>query len=52
MINAAYAQWLELSVAWLYKIFGANTFTDKSTSKMAQHLAKLGITMPGAPGHG
>lgn len=46
VINAAYAQWLELSVAWLYKIFGANTFTDKSTSKMMGYMVKLGFVKP------
>lgn len=47
VINAAFAQWLDLSVAWLYKIFGPNEFTDKSTSKMAGYLEKLGFGAPG-----
>lgn len=47
VINPAYAQWLELSVAWLFKVFGEPTFVDKSTSKMAGYLKELGITMPG-----
>ena len=47
VINPAFAQWLDLSVAWLYKIFGANTFTDKSTSKMAGYLAALGFDFGG-----
>ncbi len=47
VINAAFAQWLDLSVAWLYKIFGANTFTDKSTSKIAGYLAELGFGFGG-----
>ena len=50
VINPAFSAWLELSVAWLYKIFGANEFSDKSTSKMAGYLAKLGIGFPGQKG--
>ena len=47
VINEAFAQWLELSVAWLYKIFGPNEFVDKSTSKMAGYMAKLGFSLGG-----
>ncbi len=47
VLNEAFAQWLELSVAWIYKVFGPNEFSDKSTSKMAGYLEKLGFTMPG-----
>ena len=54
MLNDAYAKWLDMSADWLRKLFGQLQFEDKSTSKMGQYLAKLGITMPGAPniGHG
>ena len=52
MLNPAYAKWLDMSADWLHRLFGAPEFVDKSTSKMGQYLAKLGITMPGAPGHG
>ena len=50
VLNAAFAQWLDLSVAWLYKVFGPNEFTDKSTSKMAGYIAKLGFGTSGAKG--
>lgn len=50
MINASYAKWLDMSVDWLYKIFGQPAFTDKSTSRMAGHMKDLGITTPGAGG--
>ena len=42
MLEPAFAQWQELSVQWLRKTFGQPTFTDKSTSKMAQILKELG----------
>lgn len=47
VLNSAYACWLELSVAWLNKVFGQPQFVDKSTSKMGNYLKELGITMPG-----
>ena len=54
MLNASYAKWLDMSVDWLYRIFGQPEFVDKSTSRMGRYLAELGITMPGgsAPKHG
>ena len=54
MLNASYAKWLDMSVDWLYRIFGQLEFVDKSTSRMGKYLAELGITMPGgpAPKHG
>ena len=47
VINDAFAQWLELSVKWLYRVFGPNEFTNKSTSKMAGYLQELGFGAPG-----
>ena len=47
VLNGAYAQWLDLSVQWLNKVFGQPQFVDKSTSKMGKYLKKLGIAMPG-----
>lgn len=46
-LNPAFAQWHGLSVQWLYRIFGALTFEDKSISRMADHLAALGFSFPG-----
>ncbi len=46
MLNPSYAKWLDMSIDWLRKIFGELTFTDKSTSKMRQILADMGITLP------
>lgn len=46
VLNESYAKWLELSVAWLLKVYGQPEFVDRSTSKMGQYLKDLGITMP------
>lgn len=46
-LNPAFAQWHELSILWLYRIFGENSFTDKNLSRMSQHLAALGFSFPG-----
>lgn len=44
MLNEAYAQWHELSVKWIHKVFGQPQFVDKSTSKMGKYLEGLGFT--------
>ena len=46
-LNPAFAQWHDLSIRWLYRIFGENTFADKNLSRMATHLAALGFSFPG-----
>ena len=53
MLNASFAQWHDLSIDWLHRIFGAPVHIDKSTSKMAEHLKKLGfdLTRPGQADH-
>ena len=43
VLNPAYAHWHELSVAWLYRIFGEPVHVDKSTSKMAGYMRQLGF---------
>ena len=43
VIDHAFAQWQELSVQWLHKIFGKPEFTDKSTSKMAGIMKEMGL---------
>jgi hypothetical protein len=50
VIDLAFAQWQELSVQWLHRIFGKPEFVDKSTSKMMGYIQKLGFTMPGQSG--
>ena len=47
VIDPAFAQWQELSVLWLHRIFGKPEFVNKSTSKMMQYLQELGFAMPG-----
>lgn len=46
-LNDAFAQWQELSVAWLHKIFGPLTYEDKNNSKMGKYLKELGLELPG-----
>ena len=43
------AQWQELSVQWLHRTFGSLTFTDKSTSRMSQYLAQMGLSLDKNP---
>lgn len=43
MLEPAFAQWQELSVQWLRKIFGQPRFVDKSTSRMAQIMKDMGL---------
>ena len=47
-MNPAFSQWHGLSVRWLHRIFGEPTFEDKNLSRMADHLAALGFSFPGA----
>ena len=44
-LNPAFAQWQELSVQWLHKIFGPLVHEDKDNSKMMKYLKEMGITM-------
>ena len=46
-MNDAFAQWHNLSVAWLHKIFGPLTYADKNNSKMVMYLKEMGIEIPG-----
>ena len=50
VLNASFAQWHDLSVEWLYRVFGALTFEDKSTSRMGQYMKELGFSLPDNPG--
>ena len=47
VLNASFAKWHELSVDWLYRIFGENKFEHKSTSRMGKIMAEMGL-IPGA----
>ena len=44
-LNSSFAQWHDLSVAWLHKIFGELTYEDKDNSKMGKYLKELGISL-------
>ena len=47
VLNTSFAQWHQLSVDWLYRIFGENKFVDKSTSRMGKIMAEIGL-IPGS----
>ena len=47
VLNASFAKWHELSVEWLYRIFGENKFENKSTSRMGKIMAEMGL-IPGS----
>ena len=44
-LNPAFAQWKDLSVEWLHKIFGPLSYIDKDNSKMVKYLKELGINL-------
>ena len=46
MRNASFAQWHDLSVDWIYRIFGEPVFVDKDTSRMGKIMAEMGL-IPG-----
>ena len=47
VLNPSFAHWHDLSVDWLYRVFGSLSFTNKSTSRMAKIMAEMGL-IPGA----
>ena len=47
VLNSSFAQWHQLSVDWLYRIFGENKFENKSTSRMGKIMAEMGL-IPGS----
>ena len=47
VLNASFAKWHDLSVEWLYRIFGENKFENKSTSRMGKIMAEMGL-IPGS----
>ena len=50
VLNPSFAQWHNLSVDWLHRIFGELIFEDKSTSRMGKYMAELGFALPGQSG--
>lgn len=47
VVDPAFAQWQELSVQWLRRIFGKPQLADKSTSRMGQILKDMGYMVNG-----
>ena len=46
VLNPSFAQWHNLSVDWLHRIFGEPVFLNKSTSRMGKIMAEIGL-IPG-----
>lgn len=46
-LNRDFAQWHDLSVSWLHRIFGPLEFVDKNNSKMVKYLKEMGLDLPG-----
>lgn len=46
VLNPHVAKWLDLSVEWLFSVFGELEFEDRSTSHIQEAIQKLGITPP------
>ena len=42
-VDPAFAQWLELSVQWLHRIFGKPVLVEKNTSMLVGYMKKLGF---------
>ena len=40
------AKWFDMSVEWIFEVFGKLVFTDTSTSRIGQAMKELGIGMP------
>ncbi len=45
-IDERFAQWHDMSVSWLRKIFGEPVFVDKDNSQIARIMKEMGITPP------
>ena len=50
MLNPSFAQWHDLSVDWLHRIFGAPEHTDKNPKRMVQILKEMGFDLPDLSG--
>ena len=45
VLNTHVAKWLDLSVEWLFSVFGEPEFQDVSTSRIMEAMKELGIDM-------
>lgn len=46
VMNAHVAKWLDLSVEWLFAVFGELEFQDYSTSRIMDAIREMGIQLP------
>ena len=50
VMNPHVEKWFELSVEWIFQVFGELEFKDVSTSHIMEAIQKLGIPIPGQVG--
>ena len=50
VMNPHVEKWFELSVEWIFQVFGELEFKDVSTSHIMEAIQKLGIPIPGQAG--
>lgn len=48
-LNPHVEKWLDLSVEWLFSVFGEPEFRDVSTSHIMDAMREMGIDLPAAP---
>ena len=50
VMNPHVEKWFEMSVEWIFQVFGELEFKDVSTSHIMEAIQKLGIAIPGQVG--
>ena len=50
VMNSHVEKWFDLSVEWIFQVFGELEFKDVSTSHIMEAIQKLGIPIPGQVG--
>lgn len=50
VMNPHVEKWFEMSVEWIFQVFGELEFKDVSTSHIMEAIQKLGISIPGQVG--
>lgn len=50
VMNPHVEKWFDMSVEWIFQVFGELEFKDVSTSHIMEAIQKLGISLPGQAG--
>jgi len=50
VMNPHVEKWFDMSVEWIFQVFGELEFKDVSTSHIMEAIRKLGIPIPGQVG--